>query len=57
MKTYLVRLRRVIEWEQMYEADSPEVAVDLAKLEAHHGTIVDEIASVAEAEVTTLDAS
>jgi hypothetical protein len=37
-----------MEWEQVYEADSPETAIELAKLEAHHGTVVDELASVEE---------
>jgi len=47
---YKVRLRRVIEWEQTYAAASSDEALELAKLEAHHGTIVDEFSSVEEIE-------
>ncbi len=39
---YLVKLRRELEWENYYEADNEGVAVDLAKLEAHHGFVTDE---------------
>lgn len=42
METYIVKLRRMMEWEQIYEAPSADVAADLARLEAHHGTITDE---------------
>lgn len=39
---FLVKLRREIEFENVYEAPDEGVAVDLAKLEAHHGCITDE---------------
>lgn len=42
MPAYTVRINRMIEWEQTYEGDdlSPAAAIELAKLETHHGTIV-----------------
>ncbi len=42
MPLYLVKLRREIEWEQVYEAPNLDVAIDEAKMEARHGEIIDE---------------
>jgi hypothetical protein len=42
MYFYIVTMRRIIEWEQLYEAENADIAADLARLEAHHGTVVDE---------------
>lgn len=42
MPLYLVKLRREIEWESYYEAPTPEVAIDLAKIDGRMGTIIDE---------------
>jgi hypothetical protein len=39
---YRVKLVREIEWEQVYEAPNEVMAIDLARQEAQHGTIVDE---------------
>ncbi len=42
MAHFLVTLRRTIEWQNEYTCDDQALAEDLAKQEAHHGTIVDE---------------
>lgn len=42
MQTYIVTLRRMMEWQQVYEAPNADTAAELARLEAHHGTITDE---------------
>lgn len=51
MPAYKIRLRRVIEWEQTYEEPdlTPAAAVELAKLEAHHGAVIDENVLIEEA--------
>jgi hypothetical protein len=54
MPFYIVTLRRTLEWEQLYEADNADIAADLARLEAHHGTIVGE--DVIVEDVEALDA-
>lgn len=42
MPSFEVTLRRTIEWNDTYDAPTQLVAEDLARLEAIHGTIVDE---------------
>lgn len=42
MHLYIVKLRRMVEWEQLYEAPNADTAAELARLEAHNGTVLDE---------------
>lgn len=54
MAFFLVKVRRTVEFEGVYEADYPGVAEDLARIETnHHGETVDEdiiVQTVEEAE-------
>ncbi len=42
MPMYIVKVRRLLEWENAFEAPDAGVAEDIAKLEARYGTIVDD---------------
>ena len=42
MPLFEVTMRRIIEWNDIYEARTPEAAAELARLEAQHGTVIDE---------------
>lgn len=42
MPYYKVLLIHRVEWKQYYEANSADEAIEMARMEIRHGTVVDE---------------